>query len=75
MSWPPSPAGPAELELTVSGELGPVLRSALLPRVAARTQSCTVVRVVTPAEVDVPALVETLESLGVNFASVRRFAR
>lgn len=73
--WPPSPTASAELELTVSGQLGPVLRSALLPCVAARTQNCTVVRLVTSADVDVPALVKMLESLGVNFASVRRFAR
>jgi hypothetical protein len=68
---PASPADRPDLELTVNGELGPVLRTALLPHLAAQTQHCTVVRLLSPPEVDLPALVETLESLGLQLASVR----
>ena len=68
-------ANSAELEVTVNGELGPLLRSALPRRLAARTQRCTVVRLVAPPSMDLPALVETLDSMGLNVASVRRVER
>lgn len=62
----------SKLELTVAGEIGPVLRSALKPQVAACHQQCTVLRLVTTASMDVPALVVALDSMGLNISSVRR---
>jgi hypothetical protein len=69
---PPAPLSAPEVQLTVAGELGPVLRSALMPHLAARQQQCTVLRLVTGANVDVAALVATLDSMGLHVASVRR---
>jgi hypothetical protein len=60
------------VELTVAGELGPCLRAALMPHVAAREERCTVLRLVTSADMDVPELLATLDARGVHVSSVRR---
>jgi hypothetical protein len=66
-----APAAPATVELVVSGELGPVLRSALRPQATARAERCTVLRLVAPESVDLLELVETLDSMGLSLTSVR----
>jgi hypothetical protein len=59
------------MALAVAGELGPALRSALLPPVAPRVIRCTVLRLQAPADVDVLAVMEALDSEGVHVTSVR----
>jgi hypothetical protein len=68
-----SEAGPdAEVvfELTVEGELGPVLRCALQPDVVER-QSCTVFRATAGAGLGLADLVGMLDAEGLTVESIR----
>ena len=68
-----SEAGPdAEVmfELTVEGELGPVLRCALQPGVAER-QPCTIFRATADAGSGVADLVRMLDAQGLTVESIR----
>ena len=66
-----SPADAAWMELAVAGELGPVLRSALRSDVVAHATPCTVLRLGAPADMDVLAVMEALDSQGLQVTSVR----
>lgn len=57
-------------ELTVEGELGPVLRRALQPGVAAR-QPCTIFRATAGAGSGVADLVAMLDAEGLTVESIR----
>lgn len=57
-----------EFELTIEGGLGPVLRNALSPGLAARTHTCTVL--VLASAVDLGTLVERLHARGLSIESV-----
>jgi len=57
-------------ELTVEGELGPVLRGALQPD-AVEQQPCTVVRAIASAGMGVADLVGLLDAEGLIVESVR----
>ena len=58
------------MQLAVQGEVGPVVRSALL-RVASQARHCTVLRLAVPPEVDVLAVMEAFDSEGLHVTSVR----
>jgi hypothetical protein len=58
------------MQLAVEGEVGPVVRSALL-RVASRARHCTVLRLAVPPDVDMLAVMEALDSEGLHVTSVR----
>jgi hypothetical protein len=60
------------MELAVAGELGPVLRSALLTFAAPRATQRTVLRLATSSDVDVLAVLEALATEGLDVTSVRR---
>jgi len=60
------------MELVVRGELGPVLRSALLPQATARTERSTVIRLVAPTNADLLAVLENLHARGLRVTSVRK---
>ena len=62
---------PAWMELAVEGELGPVLRSALLKFAAPRATPCTVLRIGASSDVDVLAVLEALATEGLDVTSVR----
>ncbi len=62
---------PAWMELAVAGELGPVLRSALLTFAAPRATRRTVLRLAAPPDVDVLAVLEALATEGLDVTSVR----
>jgi hypothetical protein len=63
---------PAWLELAVAGELGPVLRSALLRFATPRVSRRTVLRPATASDVDVLAVLEALATEGLDVTSVRQ---
>ena len=62
---------PAWMELAVQGELGPVLRTALLTLAASRATRCTVLRLCAPSDVDVLAVLEALAAEGLDVTGVR----
>jgi hypothetical protein len=63
---------PAWMELAVEGELGPVLRTALLTFAAPRATRRTVLRLATSSDVDVLAVLEALATEGLDVTSVRQ---
>lgn len=63
---------PAWMELAVDGELGPVLRSALLTFAAPSATERTVLRIGASSDVDVLAVLEALATEGLDVTSVRR---
>jgi hypothetical protein len=64
---------PLVFELSVEGALGPVLRSALLPRTVVRSGGCTVLRAAGPDR-DLVALVAELSGMNLTIDSVRVMA-
>ena len=62
---------PAWLELAVAGELGPVLRSALLRFATPRVSRRTVLRLAAPSDVDVLTVLEALATEGLDVTGVR----
>jgi hypothetical protein len=62
---------PTWMELAVVGEIGPVLRAALLA-FAPRATRRTVVRLAAPSDVDVLAVLEALATEGLDVTGVRR---
>jgi len=63
-------AGAVNYEVVVRGELGPVLRAALLPVRATATQEQTVLRARLSRDRDLADLVSVLRSHGVRVASI-----
>jgi hypothetical protein len=63
------------MELAVEGELGPVLRSALLTFAAPHATARTVLRIGASSDVDVLAILEALATEGLDVTSVRRVPR
>jgi hypothetical protein len=59
------------IQLAVAGEIGPVVRTALLPYVAPQPRRCTVLRLGAPAGVDLLAVMEALDAEGLNVTGVR----
>lgn len=70
MNQPRSAARVAVFELTVEGEVGPVLRSALRPSCVAEGRPCTILRTTASADTDLTDLVKLLDSEGLKIESV-----
>jgi hypothetical protein len=73
MTWPTDLArdlASGTYEVTVAGTLGPALRAALQPLVAATTDPCTTVRTVVRGRTDVADLLAALESKGLEVRQV-----
>ncbi len=66
------PGGGAVFELTLSGELGPVLRAAVGPHVVQPPTRSTLIRVGATTERDVAELVNQLHHRGLSIESVHR---
>lgn len=65
----PEPS-PATFELTVLGAVGPVLRRALRPQTASRTQACTIVRAGVPDTMDLVDLLFLLQANGLKLEGI-----
>jgi hypothetical protein len=59
------------MELAVVGNLGPALRSALLPHVVPRARQRTVLRLQASTDKDLVALLEVLDSEGLRVTNIR----
>jgi hypothetical protein len=60
------PERPAVYELTISGRIGPLIRSALRPHSTAPSQTCTILRTGTVPGDAVPDLMRLLHRRGVE---------
>lgn len=70
MTGTPHPERAAVYELTVSGPIGPVVRSALWPHSAAPSQSCTILLAETARSDAVPELMLLLDRCGLDVEGV-----
>jgi hypothetical protein len=68
---PPHAEAAATYELTVTGAVGPVLRSALSPPAVASTEQQTILRAELDGNIDLVDLVLMLASRGLEITAVR----
>jgi len=66
----PKPERPARYELTVSGPIGPVIRSALKPHSASPSRACTILRTAAIRPDAVPDLMVLLDRRGLDVEGV-----
>ncbi len=70
MTGSPKPEHPARYELTVSGPIGQVIRSALKPHSASPSRPCTILRTAAIRRDAVPDLMVLLDLRGLDVEAV-----